>query len=193
MKLFAFLTILIASVFAAQPGFRANDQPRDMIAQIVDRISMIQSELELVARQFQRTLIGSARVSRLVSEKIPSVEDIEAITKQLIETNKKVVEMATLTNSLRQNSIDGRQLPGLPSGGLPGLEQIMAMFSQLAAQFQQLGGLLSGITTGLVRAGGSQQQGGLPGGLPNPLEQLQQILAQLTGNLGTMGEAFRLG
>ena len=181
------LVVMVTLVSAEELSKLRNNQPRDLLAQVVDRISMIQSELELLARQFQRTLIGNARVSRLVSEKVPSVEDIEAITKQLIQTD---IMVASMTKQLASMSLEGRQFPGMP-GGLPGMDQIMAMFTQLTAQFQQLSGLLGGITSGLVRTGGSTNT--TPGGMANPFSSLTQILAQLTGNLGTMGEAFRLG
>lgn len=185
------LSLLFFVVSAEEKG-RVRTEPRDLMAQVIDRIGLIQSELELLVRQFQRTLIGNARVSRLISEKIPSVEDIEAITNQLRQTDRMVSEMIKLTTVLRTPTVDGRQTPGLPGlPGVPGMEQIMVMFSQMAAQFQQLSGLLGGITSGLVRAGGSN--GTAPGGMPNPLEPLTQILAQLAGNLGTMGESFRMG
>lgn len=189
MKMLIVSLSLLFIVVSGEEKGRLRAEPRDLMAQVIDRIGLIQSELELLVRQFQRTLIGNARVSRLISEKIPSVEDIESITSQLRQTDRMVSEMIKLTTVLRTPTVDGRQLPGLP--GVPGMEQIMAMFSQMAAQFQQLSGLLGGITSGLVRAGGTN--GTAPGGMPNPLEPLTQILAQLAGNLGTMGESFRIG
>lgn len=124
---FVILVAMAALVAAQQPS-----QPRDLAAQISERIFLLQKEFELLVRQFNRIRTGNAFAPALISPEVTPVEpeSLQAAVEELDQTRR---HLDTLIATVQKNRQGRQQVPDV-GGQLPFVGQITQIFSGLGGK-----------------------------------------------------------